>query len=75
MSRDIAPFGVRMPPDLKVRIEESAAKNGRSINAEIVGRLQQTFEPSNEALSWGDLLDRLHAEAKKRGAPVTITVG
>jgi hypothetical protein len=49
MSRDISPFGVRMPQDLKARIEESAAKSGRSINAEIVARLQSSFETSPDA--------------------------
>lgn len=44
MSRDIAPFGLRMPPELKASIEEAAVKNGRSINAEIIARLQASFQ-------------------------------
>lgn len=40
----IAPFGLRMLPDLKERIEQSAKGSGRSMNAEIVARLQQSFE-------------------------------
>lgn len=44
MSRDIAPFGVRMPSDLKQKIENSAKKSGRSMNAEIVHRLEQSFK-------------------------------
>lgn len=59
MSRDIVPFGLRMPPDLKARIEKAAHDNGRSMNAEIVHRLQQAFaeadpeaaERATEALS------------------------
>ena len=43
MSRDIAPFGVRMPPDLKARLEEKAKANGRSLNAEIVARLDMSL--------------------------------
>ena len=43
MSRDIAPFGVRMPTELKALVEEAAAANGRSINAEVVTRLQESF--------------------------------
>lgn len=40
----IAPFGLRMLPELKERIEEAARASGRSMNAEIVARLQQSFE-------------------------------
>lgn len=43
MSRDISPFGVRMPPDLKQQIEYAAKENGRSMNAEIVHRLESSF--------------------------------
>ena len=44
MSRDIKPFGLRIPPDLKDRIKESARINGRSINSEIVHRLLFSFD-------------------------------
>ena len=43
MSRDIAPFGLRMPPDLKDKIEAAAHANGRSMNAEVIARLQRSF--------------------------------
>ena len=39
----VAPFGLRMLPDLKQRVEEAAAANGRSMNAEIVARLEASF--------------------------------
>lgn len=41
--RDIAPVGLRLPSDLKVRIRAAAKENGRSINAEIVARLKMSF--------------------------------
>lgn len=44
MSRDITPFGLRMPAELKSRVDAAAAKNGRSINAEVIARLQDSFE-------------------------------
>jgi hypothetical protein len=44
MSRDIAPFGVRMPPELKGQIEQAASASGRSLNAEVVYRLQTSFD-------------------------------
>ncbi len=39
MSRDIAPFGLRIPPELKSWLEQQAKNNGRSLNAEVIQRL------------------------------------
>ena len=44
MARTDPQFNVRMPADLKEKIEDAAKKNGRSMNAEIVYRLQRTFD-------------------------------
>ncbi|WP_025126483.1 Arc family DNA-binding protein [Pseudomonas sp. PH1b] len=41
--RNINPFGLRLQPDLKARIEAAAEKNRRSINAEIHARLEESF--------------------------------
>lgn len=38
----IAPFGLRMPEELKEKIAERAKSNGRSMNAEIVQILEDT---------------------------------
>ena len=43
MSRDINPFGLRMPDLLRRQIEEACAASGRSMNAEIVYRLMKSF--------------------------------
>lgn len=40
----IAPFGLRMPEDLKGKIAERAKSNGRSMNAEIVQILQDAVD-------------------------------
>ncbi|NML62249.1 Arc family DNA-binding protein [Massilia sp. RP-1-19] len=32
--------GIRMPPELKTALKEAAVQNGRSLNAEILARLQ-----------------------------------
>ncbi|MCU4322213.1 MULTISPECIES: Arc family DNA-binding protein [Acinetobacter] len=37
---------LRVPPELKQKIEESAEKNNRSQSAEMVARLEQSFELS-----------------------------
>lgn len=41
--REINPFGLRMPPELRRKIEKSAKVNGRSLNAEIIHRLEFSF--------------------------------
>lgn len=43
MSRDINPFGLRMPPQLRASAERSAEQNGRSLNSEIVFQLQRVY--------------------------------
>lgn len=42
-SRDLNKFLVRMPDGMRDRIAEAAKANGRSMNAEIVHRLELTF--------------------------------
>jgi Arc-like DNA binding domain. len=41
---NIAPFGLRMLPSLRAQLEAAAQQSGRSLNAEIVFRLQSTLE-------------------------------
>ncbi len=60
----IAPFGLRMLPELKQRVEAAAQENNRSMNAEIVARLEQTFIGNLPDLSgegFGALIKRLEA--------------
>ncbi|MCX8649947.1 Arc family DNA-binding protein [Gilliamella sp. B2776] len=45
--RDIAPFGVRIPSDLKEKLQKLADQKGRSLNAEIVYRLSQSVNQDN----------------------------
>jgi hypothetical protein len=54
MSRSYPMFGLRMPPELKDKINREAKINGRSLNAEIVDRLKKSLEP------------HLHAEGTHR---------
>lgn len=46
MSRDDPQFKLRIPPALKVQIDQAAAENHRSLNAEILARLEESFENS-----------------------------
>lgn len=52
----IAPYGLRMPPDLKERVQAAADASGRSMNAEIVHRLEQSFAPPIELPTGEDAL-------------------
>lgn len=57
MSRDIAPFGLRMPSALKEKLEKKAKDNKRSLNAEITSRLEESLndhENNNLFLSASD---------------------
>ena len=48
MARRDPQFNVRIPAELKQAIEDAAKENNRSINSEIVYRLQQSFENEDE---------------------------
>lgn len=63
MSREISPFGLRMPPDLKSQIEASSKSAGRSMNAEIVHRLELTLSEQASLIS-----EKLTAEQANRMA-------
>ena len=61
-----------MPADLKARIDAAAASNGRSINAECVARLTESFEIGSSTTGSIDikalaeaLAPRLAAELKR----------
>lgn len=61
MSREDPQMKIRLPADLKECIEDAATKGKRSLNAEIVARLQASFAPAitsaNVKLSGVDPLD------------------
>ena len=42
--REVRAFNLRMTNSLRLRLDESARGNGRSLNAEIVQRLLRSFE-------------------------------
>jgi len=49
MSREDPQLKIRLPLELKEKITESAAEYGRSINSEVVARLEQSFEKDDAA--------------------------
>lgn len=52
--KQLPPYGLRMPPALKDRVQAAATQNSRSMNAEIVATLEEKYPPS-------DSLDRATA--------------
>lgn len=57
MARDDLHFRLRIPEELKARIEKSAAENNRSITAEIVSRLERSFDVVPE---WEEAIGNLN---------------
>ncbi len=43
-------FKIRLPPELKDKVAEAARATGRSMNAEIVDRLNQSFTKLSDAV-------------------------
>lgn len=72
--RDIAPFGLRIPADLKQQLEEATKKSLRSLNSEMVVRLNDSFElrPLAE-YSDGDLVAELMSRYER--GDIYIRVG
>lgn len=70
-------FKLRIPPALKAQIDQAAAENRRSLNAEIVARLEESFEaktaqiaaltsdPSDQVIQMLSALQNELAEVKK----------
>ncbi|MBY5804059.1 Arc family DNA-binding protein [Rhizobium leguminosarum] len=40
---NVTPFGLRLLPELRARVENAARQSKRSLNAEIVARLEASF--------------------------------
>lgn len=62
-NRDIAPFGLRMPAELRQKLVNAAEINGRSINAEILHRLEFSFGTENTKAR----LDALERALREKG--------
>jgi len=59
--RNINPFGLRMQPSLRAKVEESAKLNHRSLNAEIVARLEESLqrEQTSAGIGFGNDLKQM----------------
>lgn len=52
-TRQLKPYGLRMPDELKREIKAAAAREGRSMNAQIVQHLRAIYQPETEAARIG----------------------
>jgi len=57
MARDDLHFRLRIPEELKKRVSAAARANDRSITAEIIARLEDTFSPDDINPADTDLVD------------------
>jgi len=57
-SHELDRFIVRLPDGMRARIQEEADKNGRSMNAEIVVRLEESFRSPRREQNLMDSLQR-----------------
>ena len=72
MARTDPQFNVRMPADLKEKIEEAAKSSGRSINAEIITRLESTLLDQSEDVLLPAEKARMLADSSKEKLPNNI---
>ena len=65
-------YNLRLPPELKEKIAISAQEHNRSMNADIVARLDSSFSPSAKALSTQELIEMLLSRFPVGGVEVRI---
>lgn len=70
MAREDPHFRLRIPEDLKNRVEASAYENRRSITAEIIARVQRTFIEDEKAKK----AERAANDARLLGEPSEETI-
>ncbi|MGS3177884.1 Arc family DNA-binding protein [Aeromonas dhakensis] len=71
MSREHQQMRVRLPPELRDSLEQVAKINGRSMNAEIVYRLQRTFDEDVELAGSGvKVIDGLSIDRSALALPL-----
>jgi len=56
MSRNISPLGVRLPAEVKQALSAQARTNKRSLNAEIVLRLEKSLVEQTPLIMLGDVV-------------------
>ncbi len=71
--KDIVPFYVRLPAELRAKLDEASKVNFRSVNSEVTARLEESFSPSRQSLMAYDAAD-LVGELMRRYPPGEIMI-
>jgi len=53
-------YNLRLPPELKEKIQQSAKQLNRSMNADIVARLEESFEVAKSETQNNALVEKVH---------------
>ena len=69
----LAPFGLRIPEELKAQLEKSSKQAGRSLNSEMVTRLSESYRQPLGVYSDGELISELMSRYPK--GEIYIRVG
>jgi predicted HicB family RNase H-like nuclease len=59
---NITPFGLRLQPELKRRVEDAAKASGNSLNAEIAVRLEASFAADDARQGLDDQVEAMRGE-------------
>ena len=63
---------LRFPDGMRDKIAEIAKSNGRSMNAEIIARLEQSFSNTPQKMDMFDLMEALDNESKRLGHKIVF---
>ncbi|WP_434706925.1 Arc family DNA-binding protein [Pseudomonas sp. D4-18] len=71
----ISPYPVRMPSELRKRLDESAREGSRSLHAEIISRLEESFASRDmRQMGMGELADLLIEIGQEKGLSVEVSI-
>ncbi|WP_047297600.1 Arc family DNA-binding protein [Pseudomonas fluorescens] len=71
----ISPYPVRMPGELRKRLDESAREGSRSLHAEIISRLEESFASRDlKQMGMGELADLMIEMGKEKGLSVEVVI-
>lgn len=65
-ARDLEKFMLRMPEGMRERIAREAKANGRSMNAELIARIEKTFDEDGVIEYLVSKIDHMQAEFDNR---------
>ncbi|MEM8519504.1 Arc family DNA-binding protein [Janthinobacterium sp. CAN_S7] len=73
-SKQIAPYPLRLRKDLREKLEIAAKAEGRTLQVEIVARIDDSFVPREASQTASEILAMLRSETRTTGMEVTYPV-